>query len=203
MNPTTRNTKKPSMQERYVDVVREMKSRYGIRINKWRSSTTGCAWEVHYRDGSVSRLIESPYPKGPMSAAVFLHEVGHHAIGLGRYQPRCLEEFKAWEWSLNTMQQYNLNITPAVRKRVHDSLHYALQKALRRGLKNLPPELTPFIIPSNQLTQNDAGENIKSIRKAAHSKPRTKRNETSSTAKSGNKKKRGWKNKILWLFAIR
>lgn len=201
MYPTDNRKKNPSMQERYDGVVRQMKSRYGIRINKWRSSTTGCAWEVHDRDGTVSRLIESPYPRGPMSAAVFLHEVGHHAIGLGRYKPRCLEEFKAWEWSLNAMRQLNLNVTPAIEKRVHESLHYALKKALRRGLKNIPAELAPYMIPFDQLTQ-EVG-NINSIRKGAHSKPKTKRNENSVAAKSGSKKKHRWKHKILWLFPIR
>ncbi len=139
--------KPPTMQERYDAVVQEMKAHYGLRVNKWRSSSTGCAWEVHYKDGTISRLIESPYPRGPMSAAIFLHEVGHHAIGLGTYKPRCLEEFKAWEWSLNAMRQHNLNVTPAVEKRMYESLHYALEKAHRRGLKKIPLELEPYLKP--------------------------------------------------------
>ena len=93
-----------AQQDRYDELVREMKAIHRLRVNKWRTRTSGCAWEVHYADGRVSRLIESPYPKGPMSCAVFMHEVGHHAIGLHRYRPRCLEEYHAWRWGLEEMQ---------------------------------------------------------------------------------------------------
>ncbi len=80
-----------------------------------------------------------------MSCVVFLHEVGHHAIGFGRYRPRCLEEFKAWEWALDTMRERKLNITAAVMRRHDDAMRYAVAKALRRGLKRLPVELTPYL----------------------------------------------------------
>ncbi len=80
-----------------------------------------------------------------MSAAVFLHEIGHHAIGFNTYKPRCLEEYHAWAWSLAARQEHGLNITDAVRHRMHLSLWYAVQKAQRRGIKAVPPELTPFL----------------------------------------------------------
>jgi hypothetical protein len=92
----------------------------------------------------MTRLIESPYPRGPMSCVVFLHEVGHHAIGFGRYRPRCLEEYKAWEWALAEMERQGFNITDAVRRRHADALRYAVAKACRRGLKRLPVELLPY-----------------------------------------------------------
>ncbi|VAX36874.1 hypothetical protein MNBD_PLANCTO03-1147, partial [hydrothermal vent metagenome] len=41
----------------YLRVEREMLARYGVRVRKWRSHSSGVAWEVRYRDGSVSRLI--------------------------------------------------------------------------------------------------------------------------------------------------
>jgi hypothetical protein len=107
---------------------------------------SGIAWEVRYRDGKVAKLIESPKPKGPMSAAVFLHEIGHHAIGFGTYRPRCLEEYHAWVFAVEHMEKLGLNVTEAVRRRMHNSLRYAVQKAHRRGLKRLPPELTPFLV---------------------------------------------------------
>lgn len=135
------------MQARYEHMTRDLLRIYGVRVRKWRTSMSGVAWEVMYRDGSVSRLIESPRPKGPMSAAVFCHEIGHHAIGFRTYRPRCLEEYHAWAWSLRTMAQYELNITQSVRDRMHDSLHYAIEKAARRGLKRIPPELVPFLKP--------------------------------------------------------
>ncbi|MEO1585150.1 MAG: hypothetical protein AAFR96_11360 [Planctomycetota bacterium] len=133
--------------ELYPLMTRAMLSRYKIRVRKWRSSSSGVAWEVRYTDGSLSRLIESPRPRGPMSAAIFLHEVGHHAIGFHTYTPRCLEEYHAWMYSLQQMEAWEISITDRVRERVHDSLHYAVCKARRRGLKKLPAELAPYAVP--------------------------------------------------------
>ncbi len=122
-----------------------MLSTHKVKVRKWRTSMSGVAFIMRRRDGSSSaRYIESPRPKGPMSAAVFLHEIGHHAIGLGIHRPRCLEEFLAWQWSLNTMREHGINVTDAVDHRVRLSLWYATDKALRRGLKALPAELEPY-----------------------------------------------------------
>lgn len=152
---SSREKKKPSaadtkpaptrMQMRYDDLVSEMKKKFGVRVRKWRSGMTGCAWEVHYANGGISRLVESPYPKGPMSCAIFLHEIGHHAIGFGTYKPRCLEEYYAWKWSLDFMREKGFNVTARVEKRMADSLRYALDKSRRRGLKHIPNELLPYV----------------------------------------------------------
>ena len=131
-----------SMQKKYERTVRECLATHHVRVRKWRTSMSGCAWEVVHHDGRVTRLIEAPKPKGPMSTAVFLHEIGHHAIGLGRYRPRCLEEYHAWAWSLGEMERRGLNVTDAVRRRMRESLQYAVDKARRRGLKHVPEELT-------------------------------------------------------------
>ncbi|MHC4429245.1 MAG: hypothetical protein ACYS0D_11695, partial [Planctomycetota bacterium] len=131
--------------ERYSALVREMKQRYGIRIHKWRRSTSGCAWVVRYANGTESRLIEAPYPRGPVSCAVFLHEIGHHAIGFGVYSPRCLEEYHAWDWALQTMRAHDLNVTEAVQRRMDEAVRHALRKARRRGLRRVPSELVAYI----------------------------------------------------------
>lgn len=133
------------MQAKYDAVVKHMLAEHGVRVRKWRKNMSGIAWYVTYRDGSVQRLVEAPRPKGPMSAAIFLHEIGHHAIGFNVYKPRCLEEFHAWRWSLEAMEAHGLNITDQVRLRMHRSLHYAVQKAVRRGIKQIPVELGPFL----------------------------------------------------------
>jgi hypothetical protein len=133
------------MAERYDAMTREMLTRYGVRVRKWRSSMSGVAWEVRYRDGTVSRLIEAPRPKGPMSAAIFLHEIGHHAIGFGVYKPRCLEEYHAWRFAIEQMEALGLNVTDGVRRRMRESLEYAVWKARRRGIKRLPAELTAYV----------------------------------------------------------
>ncbi|MHC4776650.1 MAG: hypothetical protein ACYTBR_15490 [Planctomycetota bacterium] len=132
------------MQSRYDDLVGEMKRTYGVRVRKWRTSTSGCAWMVRYHDGSVSRLIEAPYPRGPVSCAVFLHEIGHHAIGWDTRRPRCVEEYDAWRWALDEMRSRRLNVTAAVEQRMAESLRYAVSKARRRGLKTIPPELLKY-----------------------------------------------------------
>lgn len=132
------------MKERYESITREMLREHGIRVRKWRSSMSGCAYLVRYRDGSESKLIEAPFPKGPMSLAVFLHEVGHHALGVGSISPRCLEEYHAWRWSLEAMEAHGFDITDRVRDRMARSLEYAVSKGIRRGLKRVPVELAPY-----------------------------------------------------------
>ena len=135
------------MQERYDVVVREMLAKYGIKVRKWRKSSSGVARLIQYRDGTVRRTLESPYPRGPMSIAIFLHEVGHHAIGFNVYKPRCLEEYHAWAFAIREMERLELNVTDSVRQRMHRSLKYAVDKASRRGLKEIPAELKPFTVP--------------------------------------------------------
>ena len=134
-----------SMAARYSELERRMLRSYGVRVRKWRTSMSGVAWQVTYQDGTVSRLIEAPRPKGPMSVAIFLHEIGHHAIGFATYKPRCLEEYHAWKFAIDTMEAEGLNVTDRVRARMRDSLRYAVAKAVRRGLKRIPPELLPFL----------------------------------------------------------
>lgn len=138
------------IQAKYDAIVENMKDTYGFRIRKWRSSMSGCAWELKDRSGNISRMVESPYPRGPMSCAVFLHEVGHHAIGFHVYKPRCLEEYYAWAWAIEAMKANSIRITDGVLKRRDESLEYALAKALRRGLKKIPIELMPY---ANRMTR--------------------------------------------------
>ncbi len=140
--PTMRQS---PMRARYEEVTRRMLRVHGVRVRKWRTSMSGVAWQVTYVDGTVSRLIEAPRPRGPMSAAVFLHEIGHHAIGLGVFKPRCLEEYHAWRFSLETMEREGLNVTDAVRARMRESMDYAVYKARRRGLKRIPGELEAYL----------------------------------------------------------
>lgn len=133
------------MEDRYVEITQLMLRTHNIRVRKWRTSMSGIAWYVTYRDGSVVRLIEAPRPKGPMSMAVFLHEVGHHAIGFDVYSPRCLEEYHAWEFAIRAMKEHSLNLSEQVMKRRKRSLEYAVGKACRRGIKAIPGELEEFI----------------------------------------------------------
>lgn len=76
--------------------------------------------------------------------AIFLHEIGHHVLGVGSISPRCLEEYHAWMFALGEMERRGLNITEGVRRRVRRSLGYAVRKAQRRGIKSLPDELLAY-----------------------------------------------------------
>ena len=141
----TRGEREPAgMAARYDAVVTEMLAKYRVRVRRWRTGMSGVAWYVTYRDGTVQRLIEAPRPKGPMSAAVFLHEIGHHAIGFGVYRPRCLEEYHAWKFAIEEMQRQGLNVTEGVRRRMRASLRYAVAKAVRRGIREVPAELAEY-----------------------------------------------------------
>ncbi len=136
--------KQGSAEQRYAAMTKQLLAEHGIRVRRWRTGMSGVAWEMRGADGSTTRFIEAPRPKGPMSAAIFLHEVGHHAIGLGAYRPRCLEEYHAWEWAIRAMERFGITITESVLRRRHNSLAYALAKARRRGIASVPPELGQF-----------------------------------------------------------
>jgi hypothetical protein len=146
--PTTRPRRLPTRgdeaEARYDEVVRLMLDRYNVRIRRWRKNMSGVAWILEYRDGTTKRWLESPKPKTPLSLSIFLHEIGHHAIGFRVYKPRCLEEYHAWAFALEAMREQGIEVTEPVRRRMHKSLKYAVDKAMRRGLKALPPELEPF-----------------------------------------------------------
>lgn len=143
---------KPTAQDRYDAMTRRLLAEHGVRVRKWRTSMSGVAWTVTYRDGRVVRLIEAPMPKGPMSAAVFLHEIGHHAIGFDVYKPRCLEEHYAWAWALAAMEREGVAITQGVRTRVLRSMRYAIGKARRRGIKRLPAEMAQYMTEAERAT---------------------------------------------------
>jgi hypothetical protein len=132
----------------YEPIVAHAKLRHAIRVRRWRRNMTGCAWRTRYRDGSVVNWIESPYPRTPISLSIFLHEVGHHVIGFDTYRLRCEEEFHAWDWSVREMRRLGVEPDAKVLRRFELSMRYAVDKAVRRGLKRLPTTLLPFIEPS-------------------------------------------------------
>ena len=129
----------------FAAIVRQMRQTYDLRIRKWRTSMSGCAWRVYHADGRAVNWIEAPYPKTPISLAIFLHEVGHHVIGFESYKWRCEEEFHAWNWAIEKMRQLGIEPDQRVRQRFELSMAYAVDKALRRGIKELPDILTPFL----------------------------------------------------------
>jgi len=126
-------------------IVDQMKTRYNLRVRRWRTSMSGCAWRVYHHDGDVVNWIESPYPKTPISLAIFLHEVGHHAIGFQTFKRRCEEEYHVWVWALNQMRKLGVDPDARVKRRFELSMRYAVGKAMRRGIKALPETLNQFL----------------------------------------------------------
>ncbi|MFT3785531.1 MAG: hypothetical protein QM770_05130 [Tepidisphaeraceae bacterium] len=132
------------MAEDFDAIVRQCKDRFGIRVHRWRASMSGCAWRSDYADGSSIRWVEAPYPRSPISLAVFLHEVGHHVIGLDAYPSRCEEELHAWDWALATMRELGIKPDRRVLRRYERSLRYEVERAMRLGVTPLPNELRRF-----------------------------------------------------------
>lgn len=128
----------------FSSIVQLMKRRHDLRVRKWRRNMSGCAWRVYHHDGQVVNWIESPYPRTPVSLAIFLHEVGHHVIGFERYKKRCEEEYHVWQWALRQMRLLGVEPDEKVLRRYDLSMRYAVDKALRRGLKDLPEPLSVF-----------------------------------------------------------
>ena len=125
----------------YPSIVADVRRRHDVRVKRWRRNMTGCAWRVSYHDGRAINWVESPYPRSPISLAIFLHEVGHHVIGFATYRLRCEEEYHAWQWALAEMRRVGVAPDAKVRRRVELSMRYAVDKAMRRGLKQLPVAL--------------------------------------------------------------
>ena len=129
----------------FAPIVKLMKQRYRLRVRKWRRAMSGCAWRVTYEDGRTINWIEAPYPRTPISLAVFLHEVGHHAIGFERFAERCEEELHVWRWALQQMHELGVAPDRHVSQRFDLSMRYEVSKALRRGTLQLSEELRPFL----------------------------------------------------------
>lgn len=101
--------------------------RHGLRVRRWRSSTTGCAY--HH-----TPEIEGPVPRGRVSFAVLAHEVGHKALHHGRSKPRWLEEVEAWEFALLQFERLNLGDPGVgVRRRAERGIAHSFGMAVRRG----------------------------------------------------------------------
>lgn len=129
----------------YAPIVARMKQRYRVRVRRWRPNMSGAAWRVYLPNGRCINWIESPYPKTPISLAIFLHEIGHHVIGFDRYRLRCEEELHAWTWAIEQMRQLDIAPDQRVVRRVDLSMRYAVGKALRRGAKHLPETLRRYM----------------------------------------------------------
>jgi hypothetical protein len=145
--PQNRARKTAERRRFYDALVARMKGEYGISIRKWRRSMSGVAYELHYSNGEVKRMVTAPRPRSPVSACIFLHEVGHHAIGFRKFRPRCLEEYHVWQWAFNQMQGCQIPVDDNVKRHYRRSMQHYVRVAKKRGLKVLPPQLEEFAAP--------------------------------------------------------
>src|SRR3954451_18856582 len=144
-HPRARCERLAAMHRDLTQIVEQMKRRYELRVRRWRVSMSGCAWRVYHHNGRVVNWIEAPVPKTPISLAIFLHEVGHHAVGFDTYKKRCEEEYHVWLWALARMRELGVTVDDRVRRRFQLSMEYAVGKAMRRGIKCLPEPLNRFL----------------------------------------------------------
>jgi hypothetical protein len=129
----------------YAAIVRHYTAVYGVRVRRWRRAMSGVAQRVTMPDGRRCLYVESPRPRTPLTLALFLHEIGHHAIGFDTYVLSCHEEFQAWQFALRHMRRLGVAVTPAVERRVELSMQYAVGKAMRRGMEKLPAPLNRYV----------------------------------------------------------
>lgn len=128
------------MEGRYAEQAGKLLREHRARVCHWRGNMTGIAWIGH-----PERPIEAPHPRSPLSFAILAHEVGHHALGVIR--PRWREEHLAWQFAFDQMERHGVPVTATVRDRYAASMRYALAKALKRGLREIPAELAQFVQP--------------------------------------------------------
>jgi hypothetical protein len=131
-------------QQRFDAIVADFLARHPLRVKRWRSTLSGVAVLRIFRDGREERTIEAPYPTSALRLAIFLHEVGHHVLGLGVHRPRCLEEYLAWRYAIDRLAELGIPVEGPVARRFERSMQYAVAKAIRRGIRRLPVELLQF-----------------------------------------------------------
>ena len=129
----------------YAAIVDELIASHGLRVRRWRDDHTGCAWRTTGMDGEPINWIESPYPTDPLTFAIFLHEVGHHAIGLDAHTLESEAEYWAWQWAFDQMRARGIRPDRNVCARYELALRYAVYEEIRRENRHLPAFLTAFL----------------------------------------------------------
>jgi hypothetical protein len=102
----------------------------GCTIRSYRSRNTGVA-----HTDAADWGIEVPHPRGPVSFAVFAHEVGHQLLHRNSSRLRWLHEVEAWEYALAQFDRFDLPGVERARVDAALSLRYAAAKTLRRRPK--------------------------------------------------------------------
>jgi hypothetical protein len=99
----------------------------GCVVRKWRTNNTGRAFT-----SDPDWSIEVPHPRGPVSFAVFAHEVGHQSLHRDSWRPRWLEELEAWEFAYAQFKQFDLPGVERSQREVAQRLRYLARKLVIR-----------------------------------------------------------------------
>jgi hypothetical protein len=110
----------------YEAAGRKLVAKHRVTVRKWRRRNTGTA-------APLSRQIEAPKPRGPISFAVLAHEVGHVVLHFSGRRYRWVEEVEAWEFALKQFDVYGLDGVERARADAVKGIAYAFAKAERRG----------------------------------------------------------------------
>jgi len=139
---------------RFQTVASQLLSTHNVKVVKILKGTYGRA----YVGG---REIAAPAPTGYMSFAIFCHEVGHVVLGhcdkTQRRKYRCLEEYEAWMFVVDTFKNSNIVLKQKVKDRMTRSLQRAVRKAINGGMKpeNLPYEVRKYYQPGLHVRGGD------------------------------------------------
>ena len=119
----------PDKSNPYEEAAEVLLRESGCTVRKYRSSNSGEAFT-----SSKDWGIEVPRPRGPMSFAVFAHEVGHQMLHRGNEsKPRWLEEIEATEYALAQFERFRLDGAEEAKKREARNLRHSAKKANRRA----------------------------------------------------------------------
>jgi hypothetical protein len=110
-----------------------------VTVRKYRSGSTGTAYTEADDWG-----IEAPHPRGPVSFAVFAHEVGHQLKHRDGSRPRWLEEIEAWEFALSCFERFELPGVERARASAARHLRYTAARLARR--RRLSPETAQRVL---------------------------------------------------------
>jgi hypothetical protein len=135
--------------EPYLSAAETLLRESGCTVTRWRSTSSGAA-DIY----SDAWEIEVPEPRGPVSYAIFAHEVGHQML---HRRPRAkkrrwVEELEAWEFALDTFERFSLPGIEAARADAAKSMSWACSKGLRRARtrgdeRNLAAEMIAGLPP--------------------------------------------------------
>jgi hypothetical protein len=100
----------------------------GCKLRATRSGSSGIAYTRSDDWG-----IEAPRPRGPVSFAIFAHEVGHQLLHRNAKPPRWVREVEAWTFALACFPAFGLAGVDKAEARARRSVGYAFAKSIRRN----------------------------------------------------------------------